>query len=65
MPVGKEPEKKARKAFLWLLREETTHDLSEQILVINVVALLPKGKVSAKAWYRRLKECLLKGSDKV
>jgi hypothetical protein len=29
MPVGKEPEKEARKAFLWLLREEITHDLSE------------------------------------
>jgi hypothetical protein len=65
MPVGKEPEKEARKAFLWLLREETTHNLSEQISAINVVALLPKGKVSAKARYRRLKECLLKGSDKV
>jgi len=65
MPVGKEPEKEARKAFLWLLREETTHDLSEQISAINVVALLPKCKVSAEARYRRLKECLLKGSDEV
>lgn len=65
MPVGKEPEKEARKAFLWLLREETAHDLSEQISAINVVALLPKGKVSAEARYRRLKECLLTGSDEV
>ena len=63
MPVGREPEKEARKAFLWLLREETTHDLSEQISAIDIVALLPKGKVSAEARYRRLKECLLKGSD--
>jgi hypothetical protein len=29
IPVGKKPEKEARKTFLWLLREETTHDLSE------------------------------------
>jgi hypothetical protein len=64
-PIGREPEKEARKAFLWLLREETTHDLSEQISAIDVVSLLPKGKVSAEARYRRLKECLLKGSDEV
>ncbi|KAH8650337.1 acyl transferase/acyl hydrolase/lysophospholipase [Tricladium varicosporioides] len=65
MPVGREPGKEARKAFLWLLREETTHDLSEQISAIDVVALLPKGKVSVEARYRQLKECLLKGSDEV
>jgi hypothetical protein len=49
MPVSKEPEKKAKKAFLWLLREKTTYNLFKQILAINVVALLPKGKVFAKA----------------
>jgi hypothetical protein len=65
MPVDKEPENEARKAFLWLLREKTTYNLSEQILAINVIALLLKGKVSAEAWYRRLKECLLKGLNKV
>ena len=27
IPVGARAENKARKAFLWLLREETTHDL--------------------------------------
>jgi hypothetical protein len=63
--VIRQSEEEARKAFFWLLREETTHDLFKQILAINVVALFPKGKVFAKAWYRRLKECLLKGSDKV
>jgi hypothetical protein len=49
MSISKEPEKKARKAFLWLLREKTTYNLSKQISAINVVALLLKGKVSAKA----------------
>jgi hypothetical protein len=46
---GAKREKEARKAFLWLLREETTRDLSEQISDIYVVALLPDHKVFSKA----------------
>jgi hypothetical protein len=65
IPLGAEREKEAKKAFLWLLREETTHNLSEQISDIHVVALLPVYKVSSKARYRRLKECLLNRSDEV
>jgi hypothetical protein len=63
--LGACEEKEARKAFLWLLREETTHELSKQISDIQVVALLPDHKVSSKARYRRLKECLLNRSDEV
>jgi hypothetical protein len=65
IPPGAEREKEAKKAFLWLLREETTRDLSEQISDIHIVALLPVHKVSPKARYRRLKECLLNRSDEV
>jgi hypothetical protein len=63
--LGAYEEKEARKAFLWLLREETTHELSKQISDIQVVALLPDHKVSSKARYRRLKEYFLNRSDKV
>jgi hypothetical protein len=65
IPLGAEREKEAKKAFLLLLREETTHDLSEQISDIHVVALLLVYKVSSKARYRRLKECLLNRSNEV
>jgi len=65
IPPGAEREKEAKKAFLWLLREETTRDLSEQISDIHVVALLPDRRISPKARYRRLKERLLNESDEV
>jgi hypothetical protein len=65
IPPGTQREKEARKAFLWLLREETSRDLSERISDIQVVALLPDRRVSPKARYRRLKERLLNGSDEV
>jgi hypothetical protein len=65
MPLGAQREKEARKAFLWLLREETTREMSEQISDIHIIALLPGHKVSSKARYRRLKECLLNRSDEV
>jgi hypothetical protein len=60
-----EREKEARKAFLWLLRKETTIDLSEKISAIDIVALVPKGKMSVEACYRYFKECLLNISDQV
>jgi hypothetical protein len=65
MSPGAEREKEARKAFLWLLREETTRDLSEQISDIHIVALLPDRRVSPEARYRRLKERILNASDEV
>jgi len=65
IPLGAQREKEAKKAFLLLLREETTHDLSELISGIHVVTLLPLHKVSSKARYRRLKEYLLNRSDEV
>ncbi|KAH8591179.1 hypothetical protein B0O99DRAFT_719438 [Bisporella sp. PMI_857] len=39
IPLGAYEEKEARKAFLWMLRDETTHELSKQISDIHVVAL--------------------------
>ena len=59
IPLGVEREKeaeKAKKAFLLLLREgsqETTHDLSEQISDIHVVALgfLKRTKIGNEATY--------------
>jgi hypothetical protein len=65
MPPGAEREKEARKAFLWLLREETTIDLFERISAIDIVALFPNDKMSVEARHRRLKECLLNTSDQV
>ena len=59
MPLGIESENKARKTFLYLLREEIVKNLSNKILVINIIALLPNGKISPKARYRRLKEYLI------
>jgi hypothetical protein len=63
IPPGAEIE--ARKAFLWLLREETTKDLSEQISAIDIVALFPNGSMSVDARHRLLKERLMDGSDQV
>jgi hypothetical protein len=47
--LGAYEEKEARKAFLWLLREETTHKLFKQISDIYVIALFPDHKVFFKA----------------
>ena len=59
MPLRIESENKARKTFLYLLKEETVKNLSNKILAINIVALLPNSKISPKARYRRLKEYLI------
>ena len=58
-------ESEAKKAFLWLLREETTKDLSELISAIDIVALFPNGTMSVDARHRRLKERLMDSSDQV
>ncbi|PVH90608.1 FabD/lysophospholipase-like protein [Periconia macrospinosa] len=60
-----EIEEEARKAFLWMLREETTKDLSKQISAIEIVALFPNGTMSIDARYRRVKERLMERSDQV
>ena len=65
MPLRIESENKARKTFLYLLREEIVKNLSNKILVINIVALLPNSKISTKARYRRLKEYLINILDQV
>jgi hypothetical protein len=55
IPLGAESEKQARTALLWLLREETTKDLSEQISAIDVIALFPNGAISVESRHRLLK----------
>lgn len=60
-----EIEEEARKAFLWMLREETTKDLSKQISAIDIVALFPNGTMSIDARYRRVKERLMERSDQI
>lgn len=65
VPPGTESEKEARKAFLWLLREETTKDPFEQVSAIEIVALFPAGSMSVEARHRRLKERIMNGSDQV
>ncbi|KKY22693.1 putative patatin-like phospholipase [Phaeomoniella chlamydospora] len=55
-------ETEARKAFLWILREETVKDPLEQFSAIDVVALSPVGKISADARHRILKDRLMYGS---
>ena len=65
MPLRIESENKARKTFLYLLREEIVKNLSNKILVINIIALLPNSKIFPKARYRRLKECLINILDQV
>ena len=63
MPLGIESENKARKTFLYLLREEIVKNLSNKILAVNIVALLPNSKISTKAYYRRLKEYIINALD--
>jgi hypothetical protein len=65
IPLGAESEKEARTALLWLLREETTKDLSEQFSAIDIIALFPNGTVSVEARHRLLKERLMSSSDQV
>jgi hypothetical protein len=61
IPLGVESE--AKEAFLWLLGEEITKDLSELILAINIVALFLNGIISVNTRHRRLKERLMDSLD--
>lgn len=65
IPSGVENEKEARKAFLWLLSEETKRDLFEQVSAIEIIALFPAGALSVNARHRLLKERIMSGSDQV
>lgn len=65
IPLGPISESEARRAFLWMLSEETTKDPFEHLSAINVVALLPNGAVSDEARYRPLKERLMDASNQV
>ncbi|EXJ56219.1 uncharacterized protein A1O5_12675 [Cladophialophora psammophila CBS 110553] len=58
-------ESEARKAFLWMLSEETTKDPFEQFSDISVVALFPAGTMSINARHRPLKERLMSASDQL
>jgi hypothetical protein len=60
-----EIEEEARKAFLCMLKEKTTKDLSQQISAIDIVALFPNGIVSVEARYRRVRERLMEKSDQI
>ena len=62
---SEEAEEEAKRAFLWMLEEETTLDLYQHVSTITLVSLLPKGAISADARYRRVKECIMKCSDAV
>jgi hypothetical protein len=61
IPLGGEIE--AKKTFLWLLAEETSKDVWNQISEIDIIALLPHGSISANARQRLLKDRLMKASD--
>ena len=63
IPLGAESE--AKEAFLWLLGEETTKDLSKLILAINIVALFLNGIIFVNARHRHLKERLMDSLDQV
>jgi len=65
VPQGAASEAEARKAFLWLLREETSEKLSERFSNVEVIALLPHNSLSADARYRLLKERLKSASEEV
>jgi len=65
VPQGAASEAEARKAFLWLLREETSEHLSERFSNVEVIALLPNDSLSADARYRLLKERLKSASEEV
>ena len=58
-----EAEKQAKRAFLWMLEEETAANPYQQLSAIDIVAVLPKHAVSAAARYRRIKDCLMEKSD--
>lgn len=65
LPPRAEAEEQAKRAFLWMLEEETTVSPYQQLSAINVVAVFPKNAMSEAARYRRIKERLMERSDQV
>ena len=55
----------ARKAFMWILEEETAKDPFTQISTIEIVSLFPMGAVSNEARYRSLKDRIMNASSQV
>jgi hypothetical protein len=58
-------EGEAKKAFLWVLPEETSEDPFQQISAIDVVAPQPRGATSAKVRFWRVKEHLRRRARQV
>lgn len=65
IPSGTTREDEAKRAFLWMLSEETTKDPLEQFSDVNVVAVSPAGTMSVEARHRYLKERLMDASDHI
>jgi hypothetical protein len=65
IPPTKQREEEARKALLWLLKEETTDDLFGLISAIDVVAISPRRVLGTSNQSSRLKERLLRWSNSV
>ena len=61
---GAEAEERAKRAFLYMLEEETTVSPYRQLSAIDVVAVLPKRAVSAVARCGRIKDRLMEKSDR-
>jgi hypothetical protein len=62
---GAEAEEQAKRAFLWMLEEETAVNPYQQLSAIDVVAVLPKRAVSAVSRCRRIKDRLMEKSHHV
>lgn len=65
IPPTKQREAEARKALLWLLREETTDDLFNLISAIDVVAISPPRVLGASDQPHHLKASLLRWVNSV
>ena len=64
MPPTAQREKEARKAFLWLLKEETVTDPFDVIADVDVVAIHPSRAFRSSPNWTRLKSRLLRASNK-
>jgi hypothetical protein len=62
---GIESDSEARDVLLAALKEETTKDLTERFSALGVVTVSSEGKASAQGCPQRLKDHLMKASDRV
>lgn len=65
IPPTKLREREARKALLWLVREETTEDIFDLISELDVVAIPPPRVLGTSNQSSRLKEHLVRWSNSV